>query len=82
MRDCGYDYDIAPSMPIEKDGMLFFSTKNGLVLALAARTGALTWQHKIDNSLVNTVAPVDANRVVITNMNGRVVLLEKQHKNK
>ncbi|MEA3431600.1 MAG: PQQ-binding-like beta-propeller repeat protein, partial [candidate division WOR-3 bacterium] len=73
---CGYGYDIDPSMPMEKDGFVFFGTKNGLVLALDAQTGAVKWQYRVGVALVNTVAPIGANRVVVSDMDGRVMMIE------
>ncbi len=70
-----YGYDIAPSMLQSKDGTVFFATKNGLIVAFDESGGGLKWKHKYGNTLINTVTPVDANRVVFSNMDGRVVLL-------
>lgn len=75
---CGYGYDIDPSMPIEKDGAVFFSTKNGLVIALEAKTGTVKWMNRIGVALVNTVAPIDAHRVVMSDMDGRLIMVESQ----
>ncbi|MFQ6616536.1 MAG: PQQ-binding-like beta-propeller repeat protein [Fidelibacterota bacterium] len=76
--DCGYGYDIDPSMPVERDGIVFFGTKNGFVIAVDARTGEVRWKHRTGVALVNTVAPIDSQRVVVTDMDGRIILLEEQ----
>ncbi len=73
---CGYGYDIDPSMCIEKGGTVFFGTKNGLVFAVRASDGSIRWVRKIGETIVNTPAPVDGRRVVVTDFDGRVVLLE------
>ena len=75
--NCGYGYDIDPCMPMEKDGVLFFGTKNGFVFALDSKTGETKWQHRVGVALVNTVAPLDGHRVVVTDMDGRVMMLER-----
>ena len=72
---CGYGYDINPSMPIEKDGVIFFSTKNGSLFAVAARSRELIFQYRVSVALINTVTPIDADRVVLTAMDGRVMLV-------
>ncbi|MBL7067056.1 MAG: PQQ-binding-like beta-propeller repeat protein [Candidatus Marinimicrobia bacterium] len=74
----GYGYDIDPSMPIEKDGTLFFGTKDGFVYALDAETGATKGIHRIGVALINTVVPIDNRMVVATSMDGKVVMLEFQ----
>jgi outer membrane protein assembly factor BamB len=75
----GYGYDIDPSMPMEKDGVIFFGTKNGFAFAVDAESGAVKWQHRVGVTVVNTVAPIAANRVEVTDMDGRVMLIEERH---
>lgn len=58
----GFGYEHAPSMQMEKDGVVFSSTKEGLIFALEASTGQVLWKHKIGNSLINTVIPSVATR--------------------
>jgi outer membrane protein assembly factor BamB/predicted phosphodiesterase len=76
VTNCGYGYDIDPSMPREKDGTVFFGTKNGLVFALDGKSGALRWEYKIGVTIVNTLVPLDARHVVATDLDGRVMLIE------
>ena len=71
-----YGYDIDPSMPVEKDGTLFFGTKDGFVYALDAASGKIKGVHRLSVALINTVVPLDGHRVVATAMDGTVALLE------
>lgn len=73
----GFGYEHAPSMPVEKEGILFGSTKNGLIFALDAKTGRVLWQHKIGNSLINTVIPINRRQVIFTETDGKIGLLER-----
>lgn len=66
----GYGYDHAASMPQEKDGNVFGSTKNGIIFSVNGKTGELQWKHKIGNSLINTVAPINATECVYTSAEG------------
>jgi outer membrane protein assembly factor BamB len=75
---CGFGYDIDPSMPQESGGRVYFGTKNGLVYALDAESGTIDWAHKISNTIVNTVAPVDRQSVVVTDFDGNVTKLTDQ----
>lgn len=70
--DVGFGYEHATVMLPEKDGQVFSSTKNGLIFALDAFTGQLLWSHKIGNTLVNTVVPINRKEVVYTNEDGWV----------
>lgn len=71
----GFGYEHAPSMPLEAGGTVFGGTCSGLVYAVDAKTGRLKWKHKIGNSLVNTVLPINAKQVVVTSSDGTVALL-------
>ena len=71
-----YGYDIAPSMPVEKDGTVFWGTKNGMIFAAQASTGELKWKYKYQNYLIQTVAPVDQHLLLFSNCDGDLVLLE------
>ncbi|MDB6056977.1 MAG: WD40-like repeat protein [Verrucomicrobiales bacterium] len=70
----GYDHNSAQI--VEKDGVVFYGSKNGVVVALNAKTGEILWQHKLSNSIINTLAPLSARRVVATDFNGKTTLLE------
>lgn len=70
-----YGYDIDPNMPVEKQGTVFFGTKNGFVYALDEKTGKTRWAYRTGAALVNNIAIKDRNSVVVTTMDGSVLLL-------
>ena len=72
----GFGYEHAPSMQVEKDGIVFGSTKEGLIFALEAKTGKVLWKHKIGNSLISTVVALSGNRVLFTATGGETGLLK------
>ena len=49
---------------------------NGEVYALDASDGSVLWRHKVDNSLISTVVPLDRNRCLFTSSAGIVGLLK------
>ncbi|MBK7308216.1 MAG: PQQ-binding-like beta-propeller repeat protein [Chitinophagaceae bacterium] len=71
----GFGYEHAPSMLIEKDGYIFFGTRNGVVYAIEALQQKVAWAHKIDNSMVNTVNVLDKKNLIVSTMDGQIVLL-------
>lgn len=71
-----FGYEHAPSMLVEKDGVVFGSTKNGLVFALDALSGKLLWKHKIGNSLISTVVPLNSSECLFTSTSGEVGVLK------
>jgi len=73
--NCGYGYDIDPSMPVEKDGTVFFGTKNGMVYALDARTGAVRWKYRMGVTVVNTPVAINSRQALVTDLDGRVTLI-------
>lgn len=74
--NAGFGYEHVPSMLIEKEGQVFFGTRNGVVYAIDPATQKVVWAHKIDNSMVNTVCVLDAKHIVASTMDGKVALLE------
>lgn len=71
----GFGYEHVPSMLIEKEGQVFFGTKNGVVYAIDPAKRSVVWTHKIDNSMVNTVAVLCGRTLVAATMDGKVSLL-------
>lgn len=72
----GFGYEHVPSMLIEKDGLVFFGTKSGVVYCINPDEKKIVWIHKIDNSMVNTVRVISKNKLVVSTMDGKLVLLE------
>jgi outer membrane protein assembly factor BamB len=63
-------------MLIEKEGSVFFGTRNGVVYAIDPKERKVLWAHKIDNSMVNTVRVLSGRQLIASTMDGKVVLLE------
>lgn len=76
-NNAGFGYDINSAMLAEKDGTVFYGTKNGVVYALDSRSGEIRWQHKLGVGIVNTLVPLGADRVLATDFDGRVALIER-----
>jgi outer membrane protein assembly factor BamB len=68
--DFGYEHN--PAMPLEKDGTLWVSTKNGLLLGMNAKTGKVLWRHKIGNSILNTPLPLSNKECIFTSSEGTI----------
>lgn len=73
---CGYGYDHVPSMPVEKDGQVFFGTRSGVVYCIDPGQQKIAWKHKLDNSMVNTVRVLNRQQVIVSTMDGKVSLLQ------
>ncbi len=71
----GFGYDINAAMLVEKGGTVFYGTKNGMICALDAKTGAVLWKHRVGAAPVNTIQPVDSRSVLCTDFEGMVRLL-------
>lgn len=71
----GFGYEHNPSMLVEKDSTVLGSTKNGLIFALKADTGEVLWKYKTGNTPINTVVPLDKNRVLFSSIGGELGML-------
>jgi outer membrane protein assembly factor BamB/predicted phosphodiesterase len=74
----GFGYEHTPSMLIEKNGRVYFGTKNGIVYCINPSTQKIVWAYKIDNSMVNTVNVLDNKQVIASTMDGKVCLLQAE----
>src|SRR5439155_19856240 len=74
--NAGFGYDINSAMLVEKEGVLFYATKNDLLFALDSRTGAIKWEHKLGVGVMNTVLPLNSHQVLTTDADGQVALIE------
>ena len=72
--DFGYEHN--PAMPLEKDGTLWVSTKNGLLLGLDAKTGKVLFRHKIGNSILNTPLPLSGTECIFTSSEGTITYIK------
>lgn len=73
----GFGYEHVPSMLIEKAGKIYFGTRNGVVYCIDPVRKEIVWAYKVDNSMVNTVRMLDVQKILVSTMDGKVVLLEE-----
>jgi outer membrane protein assembly factor BamB len=73
--------DINSAMLVEKQGVLYYGTQNGLLLAIDPRSGTLLWEHKLGVTVLNTVVPLeDANEVLVSDADGKMTRVgPRQH---
>ena len=71
----GFGYEHNPAMPLEKDGTLWVSTKNGLLLGMNTTTGEVLWRHKIGNSILNTPLPLNGRECIFTSSEGTITYI-------
>jgi len=72
--DTHVNYDINSAMLVEKLGVLYYGTKNGLLLAIDPRSGTLLWEHKLGLSVLNTVVPLaEPDEVVVSDVDGNIM---------
>ena len=74
----GFGYEHNPAMPLEKEGTLWVSTKNGLLLGMEAKTGKVLWRHKIGNSILNTPLPLSGKECIFTSSEGTITRIQVQ----
>ena len=74
--NAAFGYEHNPAMPLEKNGVLWVSTKNGLLLGMNAHTGKVLWRHKIGNSILNTPLPLSATECIFTSSEGTITYIQ------
>ncbi len=73
----GFGYEHVPSMLTEKDGLVYFGTKSGVVYSIDPAAQKIAWAYKIDNSMVNTVRVLEKNTILASTMDGKLVWLKR-----
>jgi len=68
-------YELTPSAIVERRGMVFVPNHNGLISALDTKTGAVRWQYKISNAMINPITPFKNNSVLVSSMDGSIYCL-------
>ncbi len=71
----GYNYDFNPASITEKDGKIYFGTRNGLVYCLNSETGKIFWIYKIGVTSVNKILAVNNNNIIVSDMDGKIMSL-------
>lgn len=71
-----FGYDINSAMIREKDGVLLYPTKNGLLLAVNGTTGEMLWKYKTGVGVTNTVLPLSGKNVIVTDFDGVITSVE------
>ncbi|HEX4119720.1 MAG TPA: PQQ-binding-like beta-propeller repeat protein [Verrucomicrobiae bacterium] len=69
-------YDINSAMLEERGGVLFYGSKNGVLIAADAKTGGLLWEHKLGVTVLNTVVPLGANDVLVADVDGKITRVQ------
>jgi outer membrane protein assembly factor BamB/predicted phosphodiesterase len=72
----GFGYEHVPSMLYEKNGQLFFGTKNGVIYSIDPIRQSINWEYKVDNSMVNTIRLIQGNKILASTMDGKIVLIK------
>lgn len=72
------NYEIAPTAIVEMDNVVYVPSNSGVVTAVNRADGAVIWKHKISNALVTNISAIAKNKIIVTNMDGKVTCLEYQ----
>ena len=75
ISDLSFGYDINSSMIRARGDSLYYATKDGLVLALASKTGQLLWRHRSSAGMIQTPLPVEGGAVALAAYDGTVCML-------
>lgn len=69
-------YELTPSAIQARDGLVFVPSHSGLLSAVNASSGAVIWQHKISNGMINPVLTMKGKAIVASTMDGKITKLE------
>lgn len=76
ITNCDFGYDISSAQIIEKEGIIFYPTKNGVIYGLDSNEGKIIWKYKISNGFINTLTVIDKNNLIATDFDGNITYLK------
>jgi outer membrane protein assembly factor BamB/predicted phosphodiesterase len=79
ITDCNFGYDISSAQIVEKDGVIFYPTKTGLIFSLNVNDGRILWKYKVSDGFVNTITPVDKNNIITTSFDGKITFISAEN---
>ncbi|MCF2517486.1 PQQ-binding-like beta-propeller repeat protein [Dyadobacter sp. CY351] len=69
-------YEISPTALVETNNILYVPSNSGMVCAIDRSSGETIWKHKVSNALISGITPVDKRTVLVTTMDGKIVMLQ------
>jgi outer membrane protein assembly factor BamB len=71
-----FGYELNPSKIIEQKSRVYALSDKGVIAAFERKTGKTIWVHKVANCLVHDLQFITDDKIVVTTMDGKVVLLQ------
>ncbi len=68
-------YDVCAAPVVEKDGIIYVPSNSGVVTAVDRHTHSILWKHKVSNSNIASVMPLQNNKVVVSTVDGKITCL-------
>lgn len=68
-------YELAPTNIVEHRSLVLVPSNSGLLSAVDRKTGAVKWQYKISNCLINPLLILGKNKLAASTMDGKIVTL-------
>ncbi|MDH5825116.1 PQQ-binding-like beta-propeller repeat protein [Sphingobacterium sp. SG20118] len=69
-------YELTPSAVATNGKIVFVPSHSGLLSAVDAKSGAVLWQYKISNGMVNPMLVLGNKEIVCSTMDGKIVKLK------
>lgn len=69
-------YELAPTAIMAADGLVFVPSHSGLLSAVDVASGAVKWQYKLSNAMINPMLITQDRELVVSAMDGVVCLIK------
>lgn len=69
-------YDISAAPVVESNGIVYVPSNSGVVSAIGRQTKKLLWKHKVSNSNINSIMPLNTNTVIVSSEDGSITCLQ------
>jgi outer membrane protein assembly factor BamB/predicted MPP superfamily phosphohydrolase len=69
-------YDICASPIVEKSNVIYVPSNSGVVTAVDATRHQLLWKHKVSNSNITSIMPIDNHKIIVSSEDGKITCLQ------
>jgi outer membrane protein assembly factor BamB len=72
--------DLCAAEIVDDGETIYFTTSTGIIGAALPKDGSIVWRHKLTNSMLNSPVVISKTSVVVTGVEGDVVLMDEKTK--
>lgn len=70
-----YGFDDNESPIAEKDGVVYFTFRSGMIIAANSENGKILWEQRMGTVMINGATPINSRKVIVSDIDGNIEAL-------